>query len=301
MVSFLKPIMFETSRQKHPDPGPLESINNILTFIVQTYQAIKSIIFWLIGLPPKIRAAVTSTAEWVWDVCSIAGDIISAVAWMFAVAIMGSIFLAFALWVFLKSLELMGWCCGSQNMGEPEGGAYDGSIRRNSNDRYHQGQYQQHHYQRQPEEQPWWGERKKQNQQQRPSTPLCQTQKKATDTVDYLAIYQRWKQIRTEALKRKEKMTNFPAPPKLPCSIPNCTAGQQRLRICKHGLRRLYKAAVSSGIADGKTLIQLLMAERAIWHPDRFSPCPVRTRTEIIGMATELFQVIGSIIDEERR
>jgi hypothetical protein len=53
-----------------------------------------------------------------------------------------------------------------------------------------------------------------------------------------------------------------------------------------------------SHAASGQELRALLKEERIVWHPDRLSRCLPERKDEFQAKASELFKIIGMMLDE---
>jgi uncharacterized membrane protein len=105
------------------------------------------------------------------------------------------------------------------------------------------------------------------------------------------AAFKDWKTYREPLLDLKKAITEFPEPyADFDCADAACKQKKRLLKLCQHGIERLYRAA-------GGDLKQLLKDERCIWHPDKFSGCPADPEGVFYKKATELCQVINPLYD----
>ncbi|WEW59313.1 hypothetical protein PRK78_004782 [Emydomyces testavorans] len=146
-----------------------------------------------------------------------------------------------------------------------------------------------------------------------PKQPTPSSPKGSNTHHSPITAYSAWRTQYTRTLKNRASMLSFPEPPVLsPCKA--CFTVPRHLKACKHNIEQLYRAAATEGKESEDPLLfpamhaklghpnarlrKLLLIERTIWHPDRFQVCPVEVRREFIQKSTELFQVIGGILEK---
>lgn len=112
------------------------------------------------------------------------------------------------------------------------------------------------------------------------------------------ATYEEWKWLCSLALADKTQMLGFPEPPSSHCGdcamIPN-----RKLATCKCDLKTLFESA--KNVNSREAYVRLLKVERLQWHPDTFCTVPTAVRVEVQAKATELFQLIGQLLDAAQK
>lgn len=108
----------------------------------------------------------------------------------------------------------------------------------------------------------------------------------AASQILYSNMYAEWSNQCTKFFT--DTVAPFPSPPTYGCARTKCIHGEH-LRACHHELNKTLKGSASYSLA-------FLKRERLRWHPDRFS-----RRVEFQNHAQEMFQLIGRIIDGDRR
>ncbi|KAK4541062.1 hypothetical protein LTR36_008287 [Oleoguttula mirabilis] len=104
-------------------------------------------------------------------------------------------------------------------------------------------------------------------------------------------MYQQWREMCDIIFTHPAQATRIPEPPNWPCGDIGCTV-PRKLKACRHNLERFFSATGD---------IQLtLNEERLRWSPNRrvFAELENNGVKGAGGMATELFQVMGSLRSE---
>jgi hypothetical protein len=104
--------------------------------------------------------------------------------------------------------------------------------------------------------------------------------------------YDDWRARCDNFFANRETARTFPHPP----NLGSCTQGCKEnfiLIACRHSMRKLYSHA-----ASGQEPGVLLKEERIVWHPDRLSRCLPKRKDEFQAKASELFKIIGMMLDE---
>lgn len=122
-------------------------------------------------------------------------------------------------------------------------------------------------------------------------------QKKAQEARRSAALnkfqYDDWRVRCDKFFANRETAKSFPHPPYSdPCS--QVCKQNLVLKACKHSMKRLYAAS-------GRELGALLKEERIAWHPDKMSRCLLERRKEFQEKASEMFKLIGILLEEEAR
>lgn len=103
--------------------------------------------------------------------------------------------------------------------------------------------------------------------------------------------YNDWYEMSYEILLDKETMDEFPAPPIKFCT--QCRKNQNILGFCEHALKKWYESS--------DNMEETLRSESRRWHPDRFQKCAPSVKVDMVLKATEMFQLIGKLVNVEEK
>jgi len=118
-------------------------------------------------------------------------------------------------------------------------------------------------------------------------------------------VYEVWKKACDEAFAAEGTLTTFP---ELPMGVKTCierscvrrkgtkdgtSAGN--VDVCIHDVEKLLRGSGCYGV-------KWLKAERVKWHPDQFARrCADGFKDEGVAKATEMFALLGGLVDKESR
>jgi hypothetical protein len=117
-----------------------------------------------------------------------------------------------------------------------------------------------------------------------------QQQQSASAPASTTTAFLKWRENCRAQLQTPNLITTMPRPPYLPCSNIGCNTQPSYLKVCSHGLRKLYQ--------DSRLGEKDLKDELRLWHPNGAKVNQVREgcKMQVLGMANEIAYVLQEIL-----